>query len=104
MHNDINQSLQILNQGGLLLYPTDTVWGIGCDATNPEAVEKVYKLKQRHDSKALICLVADDRMLSKYIKKIPDVAFDILDVTEEPITIIYDDARGLALNLVPADN
>lgn len=104
MQNDINQSLQILMQGGLILYPTDTVWGIGCDATNPEAVEKVFKLKQRHDSKALICLVADDRMLSKYIKKIPDVAYDILDVSEEPITIIYDDARQLAHNLIAADN
>lgn len=104
MQNDINQSLEILTQGGLILYPTDTVWGIGCDATNPEAVEKVFKLKQRHDSKALICLVADDRMLSKYIKKIPDVAYDILDVTEEPITIIYDDARQLAQNLIASDN
>src|SRR5690606_18682636 len=104
MQNDINQSIQVLAQGGLILYPTDTVWGIGCDATNPEAVEKIFKLKQRHDSKALICLVADDRMLSKYIKKIPDVAYDILDVSEEPITIIYDDARQLANNLIAADN
>ena len=104
MQIDINQSVQILTQGGLILYPTDTVWGIGCDATNPEAVEKVFKLKQRHDSKALICLVADDRMLGKYIKKIPDVAYDILDVTEEPITIIYDDAQQLAPNLVADDN
>jgi L-threonylcarbamoyladenylate synthase len=104
MQNDINQSLHVLIQGGLILYPTDTVWGIGCDATNPEAVEKVFKLKQRHDNKALICLVADDRMLSKYIKRIPDVAYDILDFTEEPITIIYDDARQLAPNLVASDN
>ena len=104
MQIDINQSIQILIQGGLILYPTDTVWGIGCDATNPEAVEKVFKLKQRHDSKALICLVADDRMLSKYIQKIPDVAYDILDVSEEPITIIYDDAQHLAPNLIAADN
>jgi len=88
MQNDLNQSIHALNQGRLILYPTDTVWGIGCDATNPEAVEKVFKLKQRHDSKALICLVADDRMLNKYIKKVPDVAYDILDVSEEPITII----------------
>uniref|UniRef100_UPI0040494C32 L-threonylcarbamoyladenylate synthase n=2 Tax=Gelidibacter sp. TaxID=2018083 RepID=UPI0040494C32 len=104
MINDINLCLQTLTQGGLILYPTDTVWGIGCDATNPEVVEKVFKLKQRHDSKALICLVADDRMLSKYIKKIPDVAYDILDVTEEPITIIYDDPKQLAHNLIAADN
>ena len=103
MQTEINNTVEILKNGGLILYPTDTVWGIGCDATNPEAVEKVFKLKQRHDSKALICLVADDRMLSKYIKKIPDVAYDILDVTEEPITIIYDDARQLAHNLIASD-
>jgi L-threonylcarbamoyladenylate synthase len=104
MQTEINKTIQTLQSGGLILYPTDTVWGIGCDATNPEAVEKVFKLKQRHDSKALICLVADDRMLSKYIKKIPDVAYDILDVAEEPITIIYDDAQHLAPNLFAEDN
>ena len=92
MNEEINKALQTLKEGGLIIYPTDTVWGIGCDAANSEAVEKVYKLKQRNDSKALICLVADDRMLKKYVKKIPDVAFDIFDVSEEPITIIYDDA------------
>lgn len=101
---DINDCVSILKQGGLILYPTDTVWGIGCDATNSEAVEKIYKLKQREDSKALICLVADDRMLKKYVKKIPDVAYDILDVTEEPITIIYDEPQNLAENLVASDN
>lgn len=90
--------------GGLLLYPTDTVWGIGCDATNEEAVTKIFKLKQREDSKALICLVADDRMLKKYIKKIPDAAFDIIDISEEPITIIYDEPQNLASNLIAPDN
>src|SRR5690606_39592572 len=100
MHTEINNALQILKQGGLILYPTDTVWGIGCDANNPEAVKKVYKLKQREDSKALICLVADDRMLKKYVKTVPSVAFDILDVSDTPITIIYDDAQNLANNLI----
>jgi len=104
MNEEINKALQILKEGGLILYPTDTVWGIGCDATNTEAVEKVFKLKQRHDSKALICLVADDRMLKKYVKKIPDAAFDIIDISEDPITIIYDDAQNLAHNLVAKDN
>ncbi len=104
MNEEINKALQTLKEGGLILYPTDTVWGIGCDATNSEAVEKVFKLKQRNDSKALICLVADDRMLKKYVKKIPDVAFDIFDVSEEPITIIYDDAQNLAKNLIAEDN
>ena len=104
MQSEINKCLQILKEGGLILYPTDTVWGIGCDASNEEAVSKVFKLKQREDSKALICLVADDRMLKKYIKKIPDAAFDIIDISEEPITIIYDEPQNLAQNLIAPDN
>lgn len=104
MNTEINNALQTLKQGGLILYPTDTVWGIGCDATNPEAVKKVFKLKQREDRKALICLVADDRMLKKYVKEVPEVAFNILDVAENPITIIYDDAQNLAENLVAEDH
>ena len=80
MQTEINNALQILKQGGLILYPTDTVWGIGCDATNLEAVEKIYGLKQRSDTKALICLVADDRMLKKYVKQIPETALNIIDV------------------------
>jgi L-threonylcarbamoyladenylate synthase len=104
MNEEINQSINILKQGGLILYPTDTIWGIGCDATNAEAVDKIYKLKQRTDSKALICLVADDRMLKKYIKKIPEVAYEIFDVSEEPITIIYDEPQNLAENLVASDH
>ena len=103
MHIEINNALQILKHGGLIIYPTDTVWGIGCDANNPKAVKKIYELKQRADSKALICLVADDRMLKKYVKTIPSVAFDILDVANNPITIIYDDAQNLADNLIAED-
>lgn len=103
MNEEINKALQTLKAGGLILYPTDTVWGIGCDATNPEAVKKVYALKQREDSKALICLVADDRMLKKYVKKVPEVALNIIDVTDKPTTIIYDDAQNLAPNLIAED-
>lgn len=104
MNEEINNALKTLKEGGLILYPTDTVWGIGCDAANSTAVEKVFKLKQRYDSKALICLVADDRMLKKYVRKIPDVAYDIFDVSEEPITIIYDNAQNLASNLIAEDH
>ncbi|MGV8813235.1 MAG: L-threonylcarbamoyladenylate synthase [Gelidibacter sp.] len=103
MHKEISNAVQVLKAGGLILYPTDTVWGIGCDATNAEAVEKVFQLKERADNKALICLAADDRMLSKYVKEIPKVAYDIFDVAEEPITIIYDDAQNLAENLIAED-
>ena len=104
MQTEINNALKVLKQGGIILYPTDTVWGIGCDATNAEAVAKIYALKERHDSKALICLVADDRMLKKYIKQVPQVAYNIIEVSEKPLTIIYDDAQNLAANLVAEDN
>lgn len=104
MQTEINNALKVLKQGGIILYPTDTVWGIGCDATNAEAVAKIYALKERHDSKALICLVADDRMLKKYIKQMPQVAYNIIEVSEKPLTIIYDDAQNLAANLVAEDN
>ncbi|MDO7138711.1 L-threonylcarbamoyladenylate synthase [Algibacter lectus] len=103
MNEEINKAIQILKEGGLILYPTDTVWGIGCDATNPEAVKKVYQLKQREDSKALICLVTDDRMLKKYVKSIPESALTIIDVADKPTTIIYDDAQNLAPNLIAED-
>ncbi|TDU42658.1 L-threonylcarbamoyladenylate synthase [Gelidibacter sediminis] len=104
MHKEISNAVQILRDGGLLLYPTDTVWGIGCDATNPEAVKKVFHLKERQDNKALICLVADDRMLGRYVKEIPKVAYDLFDVSDDPITIIYDDAQNLAPNLIAEDH
>ena len=103
MQNEIKKALGILKKGGLILYPTDTVWGIGCDATNPEAIQKIYNLKQREDSKALICLVADDRMLQKYVKQIPNAALDIINITDKPTTIIYDEAQHLAENLIADD-
>jgi len=104
MQTEINNALKTLKAGGLILYPTDTVWGIGCDAHNSDAVDKLFKLKQRDDSKAFICLVADDRMLKKYVKRIPEAAYDILDVSNNPITIVYDDAQNLSENLIANDN
>ncbi|WP_223548206.1 L-threonylcarbamoyladenylate synthase [Aestuariivivens sp. NBU2969] len=103
MQNEIKKALDTIKKGGLILYPTDTVWGIGCDATNPEAIQKIYNLKQREDSKALICLVADDRMLQKYVKQIPNAALDIINITDKPTTIIYDEAQHLAKNLIADD-
>ncbi|MBU3822413.1 threonylcarbamoyl-AMP synthase [Flavobacteriaceae bacterium XHP0103] len=103
MQTEIKNALETLKEGGLILYPTDTVWGIGCDATNTEAVKKIFELKKRNDSKALICLVVDDRMLKKYVKQIPEAAFSILDVADNPITIIYDNAQNLANNLIAED-
>ena len=104
MEKELKRALEVLKQGGTILYPTDTVWGIGCDATNPEAVAKVYELKKRIESKALICLVADDRMLKKYVKQVPGVASDIFDIADNPITIIYDNAQNLAQNLIAKNN
>ncbi|OEJ98843.1 threonylcarbamoyl-AMP synthase [Flavivirga aquatica] len=103
MHQEINKTIQVLKQGGIILYPTDTVWGIGCDANNAGAVKKIYELKQREDSKALICLVADDRMLKKHVKNIPDAALSIIDIADKPTTIIYDEAQNLASNLIAPD-
>ena len=100
---DIGNCLQVLQKGGLILYPTDTVWGIGCDATNEKAVEKVYKLKRRPDEKAMIVLVADERDVLQYVAS-PDLAvFDYLQETKKPTTVIYEDAIGLADNLVGKD-
>jgi L-threonylcarbamoyladenylate synthase len=104
MTEEINNAIEVLAAGGLILYPTDTIWGIGCDATNEQAVKKVYELKQRDDSKALICMVANDGMLERYISKVPDLAYDIMDLSTKPTTIIYDAPKGLAKNLIAHDN
>ncbi len=101
--NDIEQCLQVLRDGGLILYPTDTIWGIGCDATNEKAVEKIYALKKRPDSKAMIVLVADERDVLQYVAS-PDLSvFDYLQKTTKPTTVIYDNAIGLADNLIGKD-
>lgn len=104
MHKEIQQVVEHLKKGNLILYPTDTVWGIGCDASNSDAVKKIYQLKKRNDSKALICLVADDRMLKKYVPEAPDTALDIIEIAETPTTIIYDNPKHVASNLVASDN
>ncbi|RRO21915.1 L-threonylcarbamoyladenylate synthase [Flavobacteriaceae bacterium 14752] len=103
MSKELSISLKVLKTGKLLLYPTDTVWGIGCDATDEAAVKKVYLLKQRDDSKALVCLVKDFDMLSKYVESIPDRALEYLKQTESPTTIIYPKAKHLAENLIAED-
>mgnify|MGYP001826600751 FL=1 len=101
---EIDNSITILNEGGLILYPTDTVWGIGCDATNKEAIEKIFKLKKRSDKKTMICLVANQFMLEQYVEKVSEPAYDIMDLSERPVTIIYDNPRGVADNLIAEDN
>lgn len=100
---DIRNAIETMRKGGVILYPTDTVWGIGCDATNEEAVAKVYKIKQRDDSKALICLVDSDARLQRYVRNVPNVAWDIFDLATKPTTIILDGAVNLAPNLIAED-
>ena len=87
---DIKAAIEVMRKGGVILYPTDTVWGIGCDATNPEAVAKVYKIKRREDSKAMICLVDSDARLQRYVRQVPNVAWDVIELATKPLTIILD--------------
>ena len=101
--NDIESCIKTLNEGGLILYPTDTIWGIGCDATNASAVQKVFSLKGRAETKALIVLLADERELLKYVAAVDLQIFDYLEVQTKPTTVIYEGALGLADNLIAAD-
>ena len=101
--DDIREAINVMNQGGVILYPTDTIWGIGCDATNEEAVKKVYSIKQRIDSKALITLVDNEVKVEFYVRDVPEVAWDLIEFSEKPLTIIYDNARNLAPNLLAED-
>ena len=101
--HDIEQALRVLKEGGTILYPTDTIWGIGCDPTNPDAVRKVYELKQREDSKSMLVLIDDDFRLPSYIDSVPDIAYELIDVADKPLSIIYPGAKNLAENLVAED-
>ncbi len=103
LQDEVKKAIEVLKQGGVILYPTDTVWGIGCDATNPEAVKKVYALKRRVDSKAMICLVDSPNRLARYVKNVPDVVWDMVDLATQPLTVIYEHAGGLAPNLLAED-
>lgn len=92
MKEEIQKALEVLRSGGIILYPTDTVWGIGCDATDPEAVAKVYAIKRREDSKSLVLLASDMDMICRYVKEVPEMAVQLVDVNDKPMTIIYPDA------------
>lgn len=101
--DDIKKAVEVMKNGGVILYPTDTIWGIGCDATNAEAVAKVYKIKQRDDSKALICLVDSDARLQRYVRNAPEVAWNVMELATKPTTVIFDEAVNLASNLIAED-
>lgn len=100
---DIKNAIDVMNRGGVILYPTDTIWGIGCDATNEEAVRRVFEIKRRNDAKALISLVDSEAKIEFYVREVPEVAWQLMEVAERPLTIIYDGARNLAPNLMAED-
>ncbi len=101
--NDVAKALEVLKAGGIILYPTDTIWGIGCDATNPEAVEKVFALKGRDQAKSMILLLHNENQLASYVNDIPDVAYELIEVTDRPLTIIYSQSKNLPASTVAAD-
>lgn len=103
MTEDIQKACEVLQAGGLILYPTDTIWGIGCDATNEEAVHRVYELKKRTDNKAMLVLTDSSAKLNMYVSDIPDIAWDLINVADQPLTIIYSNAKNLAKNLLGED-
>jgi L-threonylcarbamoyladenylate synthase len=101
--DDIKNALKVLRAGGVILYPTDTIWGLGCDGTNAEAVRKIYSIKQREDSKSLIILVNSTDMLTRYVDNPPDVALQMAELTDRPLTIVYDKGRSLASGVTASD-
>ena len=103
MDEEIEKAVQALKEGKTMLYPTDTIWGIGCDATDRQAVEKVFALKKRPDSKSLIVLVSDESMLEEYVEEVPQIAYSLIEVNDKPMTIIYPKGKGFAENLLAED-
>lgn len=103
MQEDLSKALEVLRSGGTILYPTDTIWGIGCDATNAKAINKIYKIKVRSPQKSLILLAENATMIKEYLENLPEIALEVLDTFKEPLTIIYEKARNLPRNLVPDD-
>ena len=103
MIEDIKKACEVMATGGLILYPTDTIWGIGCDATNEEAVRRVYELKRRSDHKAMLLLMDSSAKLNYYVQEVPDIAWDLIELADSPLTVIYSGARNLSPNLLAED-
>ena len=101
--NDIKECVRTMRDGGIILYPTDTIWGIGCDATNKDAVKRVYELKKRSDSKALLLLVDNEAKIERIVDDVPEVAYNLIEVADKPLTIIYQHAKNIAENLMAED-
>jgi len=103
MIEDIKAALAVLQKGGVILYPTDTIWGLGCDACNEEAVKRIYAIKNRMDSKSMLVLMENAALLERYVSEVPEIAYDLIELSEKPLTIIYDGAKNLAKNLIAED-
>ena len=103
MQEDIKKACEVMKSGGIILYPTDTIWGIGCDATNEEAVKKIFTLKERGDSKSMLVLLDNPVKLQSYVADVPDIAWDLIELTDKPLTIVYEGARNLAPSLIADD-
>lgn len=103
MNTEITKALEVLKAGGIILYPTDTIWGIGCDATNSDAVEKIFKLKGRDSGKSMIVLLDTDNKIQSYVNDVPEIAYTLIEYAENPLTIIYSNAKNLATNVVHGD-
>ena len=103
MIEDVKAALAVLQKGGVILYPTDTIWGLGCDACNEEAVKRIYDIKNRVDSKSMLVLTENAALLERYVEEVPEIAYDLIELTDKPLTIIYDGAKNLAKNLVAED-
>jgi L-threonylcarbamoyladenylate synthase len=103
LNEEVHKAFEVIQNGGIILYPTDTVWGIGCDATNVEAVKKIYALKQREETKSMIVLMNGEKMMYNVFKDIPEVAWQILDLSEKPTTLILDNPRNVAANIIAED-
>ena len=101
--SEISEAVNILKNGGVILYPTDTIWGIGCDATNTSAIQKIYNIKERNDNKSMLVLLDNANKLDQYMDEVPEMAFQIIDIADKPLTIIYPNARNIAQNLISDD-
>lgn len=103
MNEDINKALEVLKSGGIILYPTDTIWGLGCDAANKDAVEKIFKIKKRNEQKSMLILLNNISSIYSYVEIVPEIAFDIIELSDKPVTVIFPGAKNLAQNLIAED-
>ncbi|MCK5906036.1 MAG: Sua5/YciO/YrdC/YwlC family protein, partial [Flavobacteriales bacterium] len=103
MKEKIHKAVEVMKEGGIILYPTDTIWGIGCDATNEEAINRIYKLKKRVETQSMLVLVENERMLQNIVE-VSSLAWDLIDLSERPTTIIYDEPKNVAKNIIAEDN